>query len=171
MNVFLDLRNQVWMENLNMQNDQKLKQILSEISEGNLTTAYSLTLIPSSIISTYSGTVDQLLDLVEDPQQDSYLTISLASLSSTPLDGTSHIGVSSTKKEPSFPIQIQTLLQVSDPESLKRFVRKEESLDSYRWQPSALREPSQPSLLPAEDTEAASILTEQMSIKLSICQA
>ena len=171
MNVFLDLRNQDQMENLNMQNDQKLKQILSEISEGNLTTACSLTLIPLSIISTYSGTVDQLLDLVEDPQQDSCLTISLVSHSSTPLDGTSHTGVSLTKKEPSFPIQIQTLLQVSDPESLKQFVKKEASLDSYRWQPSALRVPSQPYLQPAEDTEAANILTEQMLTKLNICQA
>ena len=145
--------------------------MLSEISAESLMTASSLTLIPSSTISTCFGSVDQLLDLVEDPQPGSCLTISLVLPSSTQLDGDYLTGDFSIKSVQSFPIQILTWHRVNDPESLKQFVRKEGPLDSYRWQPLAQKEPSQPYSLPVEDIEAKTVLTEQMLTKLNICQA
>ena len=145
--------------------------MLSEISAESLMTASSLTLIPSSTISTCFGSVDQLLDLVEDPQPGSCLTISLVLPSSTQLDGDCLTGDFSIKSVQSFPIQILTWRRVNDPESLKQFVRKEGPLGSYRWQPLAQKEPSQPYSLPVEDIEAKTVLTEQMLTKLNICQA
>ena len=132
-------------------------------------TAYSPILTPLNTISTYSGSVAQLLAQVEARPQDFCLTTSWASHSSTPSDGIYLTGVSLIRREPNCPISTLTLHHQSDPQSLKQFVKSVESLDSFRSQLSEQKERNQLYSRLAAVIEARITQMESMSIKPNIC--
>ena len=103
-------------------------------------TACSPILTPSNTISTYSGNVAQLLAQVEARPQDFCLTTSWASRSSTPPDGIYLTGVSLIRKEQSCQISTSTLHRVKDHQFLEQSEKSEESLVSFRWPLSGLKE-------------------------------
>ena len=132
--------------------------------------------IVSSLISTHSNTIltssgTAAVSLVQDEVQqlDSSLTISWVSPNLIQYDGNYHIGVFLTKKELNYPILILTSLPQSDQKSSEESVKREASSDSSKLEPSAQKELNQPSLLPAEDTEAKIFLMELMSTKPNTC--
>ena len=132
-------------------------------------TVYSPILIPSSTISTYSGSVARLLAQVEDRPQDFCLTTSWALLNSTQSDGICLTGVSLIKKEQSCQTSTSIWHHLKDQQSSKQFVKKEENLDQSKSQLSEQKEQNQLYLRLVEAIEAKIIQMESTSMKPNIC--